>query len=324
MSEAQAHAAPATGLSNRPASTTLPATASRAARVGMVVISSLLLAACTSSLVLGTAYNAAANRAADRVKTYADFDSEQKQWIEQAFKRFQQWHRTSELPVYSGFLRNVATTLQTDQPVSRIQLDDWFNTVQTRSQRARACSPISGATGFLIDMADWQIDQLHKKLTDNRQERYDEYKEETADERRERRHDTIVTWASRSGVKLNDQQQALLKTTLSKQTSMGDRRFKLWQDWTSQFIELLRRRDTEQFPQQVQAHIDSLWDITQKNYPEEWNQNRELWMDFAQTLLNDLSADQRSALVGRLSSVADSAMTLSRKGDPAKAICYAD
>lgn len=320
MSEAQAHAAPrTTGFSSRP-----PAKASRAVGVGVVVIGSLLLAACTSSLVLGTAYNAAAERAADRAKTYADFDSEQKQWIEQAFKNFQQWHRTSELPAYSGFLRDVASALQADQPVSRTQLDNWFNTVRMRSQRARACSPITGATEFLSDMADWQIDQLHEKLTDNRQERYDEYKEETVEERRERRHDAIVTWASRSGLKLNDEQQALLKTTLSKQTSMGDRRFKLWQDWTSHFIELLRRRDTEQFPQQVQAHIDSLWDITEKNYPEEWNQNRELWMDFAETLLNDLSADQRSVLVGRLSSVADSAMTLSRKGDPRKAICYAE
>ena len=56
----------------------------------MLSASALTLGACTSSLVLGTAYNEAAKRTADRVKSFADFDSEQRQEIDQSFQSFLQ------------------------------------------------------------------------------------------------------------------------------------------------------------------------------------------------------------------------------------------
>jgi len=291
-------------------------------RVTFLAVSALSLAACTSSLVLGTAYNAAAKRTADRVKTYADFDSAQQQWIDQSFQSFQQWHRISELPAYSALLNDVADRLKTDQPVAKAQLDKWFDTVQQYGLRARKCSPLSGSSEFLSGMASWQIRQLDQKLKANRLEQLEKYKEETVDDRRKRRRELIITWASRAGVSMSDEQQKLLDETLSRQTSMGDRRFQLWDDWTTRFIALLETRESEKFPDQLRSHIDSIWNMTERNYPAEWKQNRELWQNFAHVLTNDLSIDQRESLVEKITSISESVATLSKKGSRATPVCH--
>lgn len=291
-------------------------------RITFLVASALSLAACTSSLVLGTAYNAAAKRTADRVKTYADFDDEQQQWIEQSFRSFQQWHRESELPAYSTILNEVAATLETDQPVAKAKLDEWFDTIQHHGIRARTCSPLSGSAEFLSEMTSWQIQQLEKKLELNRSERFEKYQEETADDRRKRRRELMITWASRSGIKMSGEQELLLDKTLAQQTSMGDRRFRLLDEWTTQFIALLETRDSQQFPERVRSHIDGLWNLTERNYPDEWRQNRELWQNFAHSLINNLTADQREALVDKISSISESTATLSRKKSRTTPVCY--
>ncbi len=293
-------------------------------RVAFLAIIVLLLGACTSSLVLGTAYNAAAEKMADRVTALADFDTAQRQWIEQSFQSFQQWHRVSELPAYSALLNDIAGTLQSDQSVTQKQLDQWFDTVQQRSKRARECSPLSGSTEFLREMKNWQIQQLHKKLKSRRLEQYKKYKADSPEERRERRREMIITWSSRAGVKMTEQQQLELDETLSRQTSMGDRRFQLWDNWTDEFIALLETRSSEQFPARIQSHIDSLWNMTERNYPEEWKQNRQLWQGFVHSLLNELSANQKKSLVENITSVSKSANALSKKKSRATPVCYRD
>jgi len=290
--------------------------------IGIVVAGVWAMSACTSSLVLGTAYNAAAKKTADRLKTYADFDQAQQQWIEQSFQSFQQWHRISELPGYSALLTDVATTLRSEQPIPEQQLDTWVNTVEERSHRARSCSPLTGAAEFLTDMADWQVVQLQKTLDTNRQKRYEEYKSETAEERQERRREQMITWASRAGIKFSDEQKQLLDSTLAQQTSMGDRRFRLWEQWTAEFIDLLEQRESNEFGSRLQSHVDSLWTITEKNYPKEWKQNRDLWQGFAHTILNDLCVAQKTELAETITSISESTLTLSRKKSRAEPVCY--
>lgn len=290
--------------------------------IATLVVCVWSLSACTSSLVLGTAYNAAATRTADRVKTYADFDAAQQQWIEQSFKSFQQWHRTNELPTYSALLNEFAATLKSDDPVATQQLDTWFKQIEERTTRARSCSPLMGAAGFLTDMADWQVEQLHETLKSNRLKQYKKYKSESTEERRERRRELLITWSSRAGIKLTDEQKQLLDSTLARQTSMGDQRFQLWEEWTNDFISLLEQRDSAQFADQLQSHVDSLWTMTEEKYPQEWRQNRDLWQGFAHALLNDLSAEQKNSLANTVASISESTLTLSRKKSRAEPVCY--
>lgn len=134
----------------------------------------------------------------------------------------------------------------------------------------------------------------------------------------------MISWSSRAGIKMNDAQKLLLDNTLSQQTSMGERRFKLWTDWTEQFISLLNDRESEQFPGRVQSHIDNLWNLTERNYPQEWNQNRELWQGFAHAFLNGLSVDQKNALVNNMVSISKTVTTLSKKKSRAKPVCFRD
>lgn len=290
--------------------------------IAFVAVNVWAVSACTSSLVLGTAYNAAAKKTADRVKTYADFDKAQQQWIEQSFQSFQQWHRISELPGYSVLLNDVATTLKSGHPIPEQQLDTWVTKVEERTQRARSCSPLAGAAEFLTDMADWQIVQLRETLDANRQKQYEKYKSETAEERQQRRRKLMITWASRAGIKFTNEQKQLLDSTLTQQTSMGDRRFRLWEQWTTEFIDLLEQRDSAQFASRLQSHVDSLWTMTEQSYPQEWKQNRELWQGFAHTLLNDLSVAQKDDLAETISSISESTLTLSRKKSRAEPVCY--
>ena len=316
---------PSTTMSGTPGRKQMITTYRNRRRIAILVISAsaLTLGACTSSLVLGTAYNEAAKRTADRVKSFADFDSEQRQEIDQSFQSFLQWHRVSELPAYSAILNNVATTLQSDQSISEIQIDQWFDTIEQRGQRARECSPLGGASGFLTEMAGWQIQQLGNKLRTNRSEQYERFSKTSAEDRRKRRREWMISWSSRAGIKMNDTQKLLLDNTLAQQTSMGERRFKLWTDWTEQFISLLNDRESEQFPGLVQSHIDSLWNLTERNYPQEWNQNRELWQGFAHEFLNGLSVDQKNALVNNIVSISKTVTTLSKKRSRrAKPVCF--
>ena len=283
----------------------------------------LTLAACTSPMVMGTVYNAAAGRFADRAISYADFDTAQRQTIEDSFRKFHKWHRVSELPAYSDLMNNFASTLVADSPIEQSQIKQWFDSLQERTTRGRECSPISGAADFFTEMTDWQIRQMERKLKTNRQERLARYQKESVEERLQRRIDTMTKWASRAGVDLSEEQKTSLATALSQQTSMGTRRFKLWEDWTDQFISLLLEdRDKAQFPDQIQSHISNLWDLTERNYPEEWKQNRDLWLDFAHSFLNDMTATQKSSLARTVASLSHTAASLARKRSRTKPICF--
>jgi len=273
-------------------------------------------------MVLGTLYNGAAGRFADRAKSYADFDKAQQQVIDDSFKKFHKWHRVSEMPLYSALMDNFAKALVSGNPIQQDQIQQWFDTLQERTTRGRECSPINGAAEFFAEMTDWQIQQMDRKLKSNRQKQFDRFQSESVEERRTRRLATMVKWASRAGVNLSDKQKKSIDTVLSQQTTMGTRRFKLWEDWTTQFIQILEGRGKEQFASNIQSHISDLWNLTETNYPEEWKQNQDLWLDFAHSFLNDLTSKQKSSLASTVSSISQTTASVARKKSRTEAVCF--
>lgn len=278
-----------------------------------------LASACSGPLVIGSIYNSASNRITKEMKSYAKFSKAQKIIIDERFSQYHQWHRVTQLPLYGGLLRDIATQLESNTDIPDTTVQQWLIQINNLSMTLRHCNPLNDSNDFWSTLSDQQISQIKQKTADTHTLRVEKYQSETPSERSARRHKEILTWAKRAGLKFNSMQSDLLAKTLAQQTSLGGQRLFIWQQWTDQFNSLLTTRHTDHFADNMNKHMKSLWTLTQKNYPEEWQSSRELWTDFIHQFLSLQTKKQNQALYKKTTSIATTLDTISKDG-PASVI----
>lgn len=246
-----------------------------------------VLAACTNSeWFLSVLYNRAGNMIADEVFEYAEYTDEQEQQILAIIEEFHLWHRVTQLPQYADFLESVAARMRSGRHLSRGDVDHWYARVEALADQTGRCHPMLYGMDIMRGLSDEQIGQI----ADHMQDQYDRYMERsekrTPEERLERWHRNRVRWLNRFDLDPDREERVALQAVLERMPNMREANFDIWQSWDKQLLELLEDRHSPDFDERMRAHILSLREITQEQYPQRLAQARSLWVEYLTGLLN--------------------------------------
>lgn len=283
----------------------------------------LLTTGCSSSFAIRTAYNSSMNSFAREMISYASFQADQQSTIKRRAASFKQWHKSVQLPVYNDTLEQIKTSLSATESVSKVDVQSWITTMRKLSLQFAHCNPLNGSGEFLSELSDRQVSQIAAGARKKQQKKIRDYQSRSAQQRLKRRHDDFVKWARRGGITITESQSALVKEALKNQISLSPQRHLLWQRWSDQFFQLLEKRSTPEFVTNVNLHINTLWNITEKTYPEQWTSNINHWTDFLHQFLQSLTDDQATQLVNLLNKVSKALTTLSEEKPKAQPRCFA-
>ena len=281
-----------------------------------------VLTACTSSAVMSVVYDRFGSSSAKQFKSYARYNDQQVEQIDNLADAYHSWHRRTQLPRYANLLRSMVSDIKAQPSLSFDTAEQWWVTVRGYSDDMRACNPFNVSADLLASLDDDQVRQVAKNLRANLNKFEDEFLSEAADERTERRIKEMRKWGGRVGASFNDKQVNLLRETLGKQISFGKQRYEFRRIWMEQFIVLLEQRKQPEFKAEVTRHIDATWNLTMNSLPEKWKKNEQLWTRFIRDYINLQTVGQRDKFFRKALSTADILDRLSVKEVEVAAVCH--
>ncbi len=282
----------------------------------------VFLTACASSVVIGKVYDGFGPRMAKRFTSFATFNTAQKQQIDAFASSYHSWHRSTQLDRYAALLNRMVSDINSGDQLSYAKADDWFQSIRGYSDDMRACNPFNVSADLLAGMSDKQVAQMATRMRARVNGHEDEYRQESPAERIEEQMKSMVKWGPRIGASFNSEQKKLLRKTLSSQISMGAQRYELRRRWIEEFVVILERRKQAGFTGDITRHIDTLWRLTETNFPDQWKSNEKLWTGFFKDYINLQTDEQRVAFVKRARSTSAILKKLAGKKVRAAPVCH--
>ena len=280
---------------------------SLAALIGML----LLVQACTNSpLIISPLYNRLDDRMRDAFNDMADFNQQQSASFEATLGTFHVWHRQSELPQYAKFLDTVAQSIASSSTDEQ-DIQQWFDEAEQRSVLIRQCHPINFSIQLMKSLSDVQVVSIENEFARELQEDRDRYEKLTPEDRVKRRLRNITKWANRIDMEITATQRAMLLSTFKRQISLRKEYFALSEQWNDEFVSLLRERDKPDFENNMQVHLDNLWQQLERAHPEQWQTNRNLWKQTGLRFVQSMTDEQRVTLSRWMSKMGSTLLTIS-------------
>jgi len=254
----------------------------------------LLIVGCTSSqFLLAVIYNRMDNIIATEVKEYASFSSVQKSEIDLYADQYHQWHRTQHLPLYAELLREVSGYLTPETDITLNQVANWSALIEDYAREMAFCYPLNDSSDFLKTLTDDQVEQVLAHGLEEYEEFLEDRVEFTDEKLNERRYDETRKWFRRMNLRLNGEQKEHLKETIATERRLRGSGMEVWKDWHLEFVGLLGERASEGFAAKSNQHIEELWTLQDDNFPDVFEFNRQLWIEYFASLAQSLSDGQR-------------------------------
>ncbi len=268
----------------------------RYCRYGVVALAVVLLSGCINSkLVITPLYGRLDNQMRAQFNKLGDFNKEQKRAVEQAIGTFHVWHRKSELPRYSLWIRELADAIASNEATTAEEVEGWGVSLADHSRRARECYPIYFLVDQMQSLSDKQIDFIEQRFKEELIEDRERYSSNTPEDRIKRRIKNIDKWAGRISLDLTPAQLALIRESLAQQVSMSAKYNDLVEQWNKQLFKLARDRDNPNFSELMKTHLSKRGSLLSTTYPDQWQENRDLWQQTVRDVLTSLSPAQRKA-----------------------------
>lgn len=206
-------------------------------RLPLLLLTTLLLAACS---MVQVGYNQLDRLIAWRLDDYLPLDGAQRAVVQPALTRWVDWHCSSQLPGYAGWLRQVDADLRAGADVARIDahIDTVLGFARTAaSEAAREIGPlVAGAKPE-------QIAALKRRFERNTREYVKDWVEPPAEdivrERTRRLRDRIESWTGR----LTPAQRDIVDRWARDVRSRSEDSLESRRRWQAAMAELLARTD---------------------------------------------------------------------------------
>jgi len=261
--------------------------------VGALLLVAILVGCTNSKLIIGPFYNRLDDQMRKEFVQLADWNREQLADFEQSIGTFHVWHRQNELPQYAQMLTAVAESIRTPGSTSAEDIANWSANAEGFTKAFRQCHPINFLFPLMKSMTDAQIDGVREQWEERRKNNRERYFNRTADERLERRGKNVIKWAGRIGITMTERQVAELRSTMAKQISLRQQYYKLSDAWNDEFYAIAKSQEAPDYDTRMRTHLGKLWQLLESEHPEQWQQNRDLWRDYALRFVNSLTNNQR-------------------------------
>lgn len=261
----------------------------------LVVLLCILLSGCSATRFI---YNQIDWGIVWYLNGFFSLDEEQEAELDAAVARNLDWHRTTQLPKYARFCR---------------ELDEEFKGEITSEMLSRRYEEIIGfwdefirhtvpdVAAFFALLDQEQIDDFLENLDDDNDELWDEYAGETPEVRLQRRERAAIKSTRRVIGRLNDAQKALIREHMGKMRDVAGEWMEGRRVWQAEFVNLIRTRPPE--PGFTERLTDLMLNPNQFDAPEyrrKVEYNKHVVLEMTVALLEQMDDEQRTRLSKRL------------------------
>ena len=272
----------------------------------------VVLAGCTTSKVLiAPLYNRLDDQMRGEFHKLAKWNDAQIEHFESRVGAFHVWHRQEELPKYANLLNDIQSTIRVRDKTTKVDVNNWIDTAEGFSQEVRTCHPVNFSYDLMQTLSDEQVNFIERRFASERKKNYTKYLASTPEERRAKRVDNVVKWASRIGFDFNNTQKRMLEQTIAKQISMRRQYYALVDKWAKDLFVIARQQQASDYEQKMKLQVNKLWTLLEKSHNKEWQANRELWRGFGYEFVQSLSHDQRIHASNWIEKMADTVQSIS-------------
>lgn len=269
-------------------------------RRSLLLLSTVLLAACS---MVQVGYNQLDRLIAWRLDDYLPLDSTQRAAVQPALTRWVDWHCSSQLPGYAGWLRQVDADLRAGADVARIDthIDTVLGFARTAaSEAAREIGPLfAGAKPE-------QIAALKRRFERNTREYVKDWVEPPAEdivrERSTRLRERIENWIGR----LTPAQRDIVDRWAHEVRSRSDDSLESRRRWQAAMADLLARTDLA--PDTFRRELEAMFTAPERHwtpgYAQAFRDNRARAAQALSELSASLTDAQRRHLQREVSSFA--------------------
>ena len=232
----------------------------------------LLLSSC--SIAGSWVYERLDSYLADYFKEFANFSKEQNQEIELISEEFLNWFSENELlkiKLLIEGLKKIDTKNPEEKVVSAYrQGEEIFARVNDFFER-----PI---INFSKGLNEDQINQIDNHFKELREEREEERKNEKK-EYKERLLENYISGFDRIGIRLRDDQLETIKLKLENHVEVRKEWSELQQNWTNEFVQLLKRNTSYGYESRMSAYLNSLEELGNEEFRDKIEKNEMLSME---------------------------------------------
>ena len=232
----------------------------------------LLLSSC--SIAGSWVYERLDSYLADYFKEFANFSKEQNQEIELISEEFLNWFSENELlkiKLLIEDLKKIDTKNREEKVLSAYrQGEEIFARVNDFFER-----PI---INFSKGLNEDQINQIDNHFKELRQEREEERKNEKK-EYKERLLENYISGFDLIGIRLRDDQLETIQIKLENHVEVRKEWSKLQQNWTNEFVQLLKRNTSYGYESRMSAYLNSLEELGNEEFRDKIEKNEMLSME---------------------------------------------
>ena len=232
----------------------------------------LLLSSC--SIAGSWVYERLDSYLADYFKEFANFSKEQNQEIELISEEFLNWFSENELLKIKLLIEDLKK-IDTKNPEEKVvsayrQGEEIFARVNDFFER-----PI---INFSKGLNEDQINQIDNHFKELREEREEERKNEKK-EYKERLLENYISGFDRIGIRLRDDQLETIKLKLENHVEVRKEWSELQQNWTNEFVQLLKRNTSYGYESRMSAYLNSLEELGNEEFRDKIEKNEMLSME---------------------------------------------
>lgn len=281
-----------------------------ARRYSLVLICSLLLAACSSTRM---GYEMLDWYAMWKIGGLVDLNSQQHEQAEQKVHMLHRWHRQTQLPIYADYVQAArqrvvpgsVTAEQLHAEVDRVQLllDDSLEKV------------LPPAAEVIATLSDDQVDELLESLEEEREEYIEESVEPGEDELAEKNAEKLQKHLGRFVGRFTREQKQWVSEwsqSLEPYAEMSAKQQLLWQEHLAKYLAL--REDEELLVKGLRELMLYRTDNWHPELQQAMDANQAKTYKLVARILNNLNERQTQHLEKTLDSFVKDFTQLSRKG----------
>ena len=275
----------------------------------LVFVLCILLAGCSATRLI---YNQLDWGIVWYLNGFFSLDDEQEAELRAAVERNMEWHRTTQLPKYARFCRELDREFAGE--VTPEMLERRYDQMMGFWDEFTVHAVPDVAAFFALLDQD-QIDEFLENLEDDNSELWDEYAGETPEVRLKRRERAAIKNTRRVIGRLDDTQEALIRAYMANMIDVAAEWMEGRRVWQAEFIALIRLRPPEpEFSERLTRLMIDPNQFDAPAYRRKVEQNRGTVLEMITALIGKMNEEQHARLSKRLRRYARDFEILSAQG----------
>lgn len=264
-------------------------------RSGLVLLILFTLSACSTKM----AYNFLDWAIEWKVQRLVKLHGEQKILTKKAIKDFHHWHRTTQLPQYADYLRQLQARLN-DGPISAKEIHAETDKIQLLVDQSIE-KVLPDSVDVLATLSEEQVKELLNSVAEEREEYKEEYLDISDSKRQKKYYKQFLKHAQNWLGSLSKEQKAKVQVWSNELEAFEELNFQQQKIWEEKLAAILANRENKaELLKELKGLMFHRTDDWQPELEEILDRNQEMTYELIAELLNGMNEKQREHMNRKL------------------------